>query len=204
VRLPNGICEALARALAASLLALLFVTAEAEPAERVDVYLFWAIGCPHCEREIEFLKRLEAEEPRLRVHYLELSSDAANGKAFAMVVDRLALQDPAVPLTLVGDAAMIGYATDATSGEAIGRRIDECLASKCPDTMGSMVLRTLAGAGTEAAPRRNTSAARLIPPTITVPFVGEIRTADLSLPVLTWCWGLSTDSTRAQCGCFSS
>ena len=26
-------------------------------AEAVDVYVFWRMGCPHCEREIEFLKR---------------------------------------------------------------------------------------------------------------------------------------------------
>jgi len=58
----------LARALLAIVLALLASAAFAQPAERLDVYLFWATGCPHCEREIEFLKRLETEEPRLRIH----------------------------------------------------------------------------------------------------------------------------------------
>jgi len=31
--------------------------------QTVDVYLFWRVGCPHCEREIDFLERLGAEEP---------------------------------------------------------------------------------------------------------------------------------------------
>ncbi len=185
VRLPNGIREALARSLAALLLALFVVGAGAKPADQVDVYLFWAIGCPHCERELEFLKRLEAEEPRLRVHYLELSGDAANRKAFAAVVERLALQDPAVPITLLGDAAMIGYATDATSGEAIRRRIDACLAAACPDTVGPLVRASRGVDDAAAASPHDRGAERVIAPTIAVPFVGEIRTADLSLPVLT-------------------
>ncbi len=45
---------------AALLLALLAFAAGAQPGERVEVYLFWGDGCPHCEREIDFLKRLEA------------------------------------------------------------------------------------------------------------------------------------------------
>ena len=60
---------------------LLACTTGALAAERVDVYLFWAIGCPHCEREIAFLKRVEAVEPRVRVHYLEITRDAPNRRA---------------------------------------------------------------------------------------------------------------------------
>ena len=172
--------------LAALFFALSAVTAAAQPSGRVDLYLFWAIGCPHCEREIEFLKRLEAEEPRLRVHYLEVSRDAANQKAFTAVVEKFVPDDPAVPLTLVGDAAMVGYGTDETSGAGLRRRIAYCLASGCPDTIGPMV-RGLAGGNPDASASRQPGGGdqRMVPPTISVPFIGEIRTADLSLPVLT-------------------
>jgi len=67
-------CSSALRALlATSLFALLAAAAGAQPAGRVDVYLFWAFGCPHCECEIDFLKRLEAEEPRLRVRHFKAS-----------------------------------------------------------------------------------------------------------------------------------
>jgi cytochrome c biogenesis protein CcdA/thiol-disulfide isomerase/thioredoxin len=177
--------KALACALAGLLVALLTVTAQARPAERVDVYLFWAIGCPHCEREIEFLKRLEADEPRLRVHYLELTREPASRNAFAAVVKKFAIEDPAVPLTVAGDAAMIGYATDATSGAELRRRIDACLAAGCPDTVGPLVRASGGDAGAAAAGARERGASRAIPPTISIPLLGEIRTADLSLPLLT-------------------
>ena len=64
---------AVRQAIAALFFALLAVNVAAQPSARVDLYLFWAIGCPHCEREIDFLKRLEAEEPRLRVRHFKAS-----------------------------------------------------------------------------------------------------------------------------------
>jgi thiol-disulfide isomerase/thioredoxin len=173
--------------LATSLFALLAAAAGAQPAGRVDVYLFWAIGCPHCEREIEFLKRFEAEEPRLQVHYLEVSRDAANQRAYTAVVERFVPEDPAVPLTLVGDRAMVGYATDETSGAELRREIARCLASGCPDVVGPLLARASGGgsADTTAAGRAEEGAQRMISPAISVPFLGEVRTADFSLPVLT-------------------
>ena len=168
---------------------LVACTTGARAVERVDVYLFWAIGCPHCEREIAFLKRVETVEPRVRVHYLEVSRDAANRRAFQALAERLALEEPAVPLTLVGDASMVGYATDETSGAELMRGIAYCMASACPDTVAPTLSGLAAGAGPADAPGTQApegrGARRMIPPTISVPLLGEIRTADLSLPALT-------------------
>jgi thiol-disulfide isomerase/thioredoxin len=174
----------LARTLSALVPALLAFAAAGQPRERVEIYLFWGDGCPHCEREIDFLKRIEAEDPRLRVHYLEVTSDAANRKAFAAVVPKFAIEDPAVPLTLVGDAAMVGYASDETSGAELRRRIGVCLASGCPDTVGP-VLQALASTGAAAARAPPSAPRRVIPREVSLPFVGTVVIADLSLPVLT-------------------
>lgn len=190
MNMPRAVIRCRLLMLALALLAA--CTTGARAAERVDVYLFWATGCPHCEREIAFLKRLEAGEPRVRVHYLEVSRDAANRLAFKAVAERLALEELSVPLTLVGDAPMVGYATDQTSGAELMREIAYCMASGCPDIVAP-TLRSL-GAGraqTGDSKARNTqapeagAARRMIPATISVPLVGEVRTADLSLPALT-------------------
>ena len=174
----------IARTFAALILALFAFAAVAQPRDQVEAYLFWGAGCPHCERAIDFLKRLEAEEPRLRVHYLEVTRDAANRRAFAAVVEKIALEDPAVPLTLVGDAAMVGYASDETSGAELRRMIGYCLARGCPDTVGPM-LQPLAGAGAGVARGLPTVPQRVIPREVSVPFIGTFAIADLSLPVLT-------------------
>lgn len=168
------------RLLVALLFTLLGGAAAAQPPEKVDVHLFWAEGCPHCERAIDYLKRLEGEEPRLRAHYLELSRDAANQAAFTAVVERIELEEPGVPLIVVGESVMVGYASDATSGAELRRRIDDCLAQGCPDTIGPLAR------GTESeSPRPAGGAQRMVPPTFSIPFIGEVRTADVSLPVLT-------------------
>jgi hypothetical protein len=172
--------------LAGLLLALNTIAAAAAPAKQVDAYLFWAFGCPHCEREIEFLKRLEAEEPRLQAHYLEVSRDAANQRAFAAVARRFVPDDPAVPLTVVGDAVMVGYATDETSGAALRQRVAYCLANDCPDTVGPLIRAARAESPEpQAVIRPDGRAPRMVPPVIAVPFLGEVHTADFSLPVLT-------------------
>jgi len=186
MRFATPMHDTLRHALAALLLALFAFAAPAQSTSRVDLYLFWGEGCPHCERAITFLKRLEAEEPRLRVHYLEVWRNAANRDAFVSIAQRLALEDLAVPVAVVGDSATIGYWTDSTTGAELKRRIDYCLTAACPDTMGPL----LRGAGSEntvPAPARapGGGASRALPQTLTIPLFGEDRTTDLSLPVLT-------------------
>jgi hypothetical protein len=188
---------ALRRALAALLLAVVAPLAAAQAAARADLYLFWAESGPHCGEEIEFLKRVEAEEPRLRVRYLEVTRDRAAQRAFVATVERIALKEPAVPLTLVGDFVMVGYESDATSGAELRRRIGECLARPCADLVAPL-LRADAGNDAQSAPPPTAGAPpagghagveRVVPPTIKLPLIGEIRTADVSLPVLTLALG---------------
>ncbi len=173
-----------ARTLAALAAALLAFAAAAQPQERVELFLFWAQGCPHCEREIEFLQRLEGEEPRLRVRYLEVTRDAASRRAFAAVVERIGLEEPAVPLTVVGAAAIVGYEGDATTGAELRRRVASCLASGCPDTVGPLLQKPAEG-GAGTARELPVVPERVIPREMSVPFLGTVTIADLSLPVLT-------------------
>jgi hypothetical protein len=60
--------------------AIALVLALAAPAaaapQTVDAYVFWREGCPHCERELEFLERLATAEPRIRVHRFEVLRSA--------------------------------------------------------------------------------------------------------------------------------
>src|SRR5687767_14324657 len=51
-----------------TLAVLLAVLALPAAAAVVDVYLFWRIGCPHCERAIDFLDRVAAANPDVRLH----------------------------------------------------------------------------------------------------------------------------------------
>ena len=137
-------------------------------AAQVDVRLFWRAGCPHCEREIAFLDRLSASNPGIRVHKYEVSRDRANAALMIETAERLGVEAGSVPLTVIGGRAWVGYLDDASTGREIAARVDECLARGCPDVVA-------------LAPKREAA----VPDTLRVPLLGEVRTANLSLPALT-------------------
>jgi hypothetical protein len=118
----------------ALLLAPVAPRADESPAS-VDAYLFWALGCPHCERALAFLERLEREVPRLRVHRLEVTRDTRNRDAFLEIVQRARIADPGVPLAVVGDRVVEGYLDDASTGADLRALVLACAAAGCPDVV---------------------------------------------------------------------
>ncbi len=160
----------------------------------VDVYLFWREGCPHCEHAIEFLRRVETEQPQARVHYLEVSRNAANRAALIAFAKARKLEDLAVPFTVIGDEISVGWGGDAFSGGPLAARIEACLRAACPDSLGPMLREAGVLASERAVPAPASAApapvpapARrgALPETIKLPLAGELRLATLSLPVLT-------------------
>jgi glutaredoxin len=135
-------------------------------AAEVDVHIFWRTGCPHCDRAIEFLDRLAAANPQVRVHKLEVSRSRANAALMVQAAERLGVEAGSVPLTVIGGRAWVGYDQDATTGREIAAHVAACLESGCPALF---------------AARREAS----IPETVRLPLLGEVRTANLSLPALT-------------------
>jgi glutaredoxin len=153
--------------------------AGAAPDPAVDVYLFWALGCPHCERAMAFLDRLEREEPRIRGHRLEITRDARNREVFIRLVERFAVADPGVPFVVIGNRSILGYFDDASTGTELRALALDCVGTPCPDIVAPL----LGAGGPTAAPAA--SAARRLPETVRVPVIGEVRLATLSLPLLT-------------------
>ncbi len=186
-----------ARALGAVLILLLLSTANgwAGTVRGVDVYLFWREGCPHCERAIEFLRRLETDQPQARVHYLEVSRNAANRAALIAYASERNIEDLAVPFTVIGDEIIVGWGGEAFTGAPLTARIQACLRVACPDSLGPTLRKAglvspdgVAPAPADASPAPAPAAAAergTLPRTIKLPFAGEIRLATLSLPALT-------------------
>ncbi len=148
------------------------------------VYLFWAAGCPHCEKEIDFLKRLATEDPRVSVRDFEVTRDAANRNLYRDVVLAFGIADPAVPLTVIGDRVWVGYSTEALSGAEMRSHIANCLTVNCPDAVAG-----LAGARLPPPGHAATGIRTPLPEKLHLPLLGEIHTRDLSLPVLTMILG---------------
>jgi hypothetical protein len=149
---------------ALALLLALFTLPAAAAADAVDVHLFWAVGCSHCEREIEFLDRLAAANPGVRVHKLEVSRSRANARLMVQAAERLGVEAGSVPLTVIGERAWVGY--DEAIGREIAVHVAACLAAGCPSVVPEQ----------RPAP---------LPAAVRLPLLGEVRTAGLSLTALT-------------------
>ena len=145
-----------------------------------DIYLFWREGCPHCGREKDFLQRLVNEEPRIRVHELEISQSQAHFQAFETLVRGAGIYRPGVPLTVIGHTLLQGYQDDSTTGAEIRSHAGNCLTTACPDLVRPLLESPMVS---ESPPV--TDWEKSLPKVLKLPLFGEIAIAQVSLPVLT-------------------
>ena len=162
-----------------TLLACTVAFSAAANAADVEVHVFWRTGCPYCARAISFLDRTAAAEPHLKLNYHEFGSGRAALDAFGRAVDHFRLERAAVPLVIVGDQAFVGYQDDASTGGDLQRAIAACIESGCPN-----VAAVFFGDHKPAAAAPGI-AQPVVPDTIQVPLVGDVKIGALSLPALT-------------------
>jgi hypothetical protein len=94
---------------------------------------------------------------------------------------------------VIGERVLAGYATDASTGAEIRALVAECIARGCADTVAPLLAAAAPpapsamtpGASERAPPPAQPAAARALPETLSLPLIGEVRTANLSLPALT-------------------
>lgn len=143
------------------------------------VYVFWRVGCPHCERALAWLGTVEAARPELQVHRLEIGSNKVDRDLLIDLADEFKLDRVAVPLIVVGTSHFVGFLDADSTGREIEAAILACRTTACPDIVAAR--RQKAAAPAEAAPPRSHGR----PPKIRVPLIGEIDTGELSLLALT-------------------
>ncbi len=150
---------------------------ETSPADNlIDVHLFWSLGCPHCRLEKEFLTKLQAQFPQVRLHTYEISSSPENQELLQKVAQLLKINVTGVPVTIIGNRYFIGWLDESTTGASITAAVQEYLSGSYTDLVGNL-------ATTETSPIQPPE--KHIPETITLPVFGEIHTRSVSLPLFT-------------------
>lgn len=140
----------------------------------VDLHFFWANGCPHCQKEEVFLQTL-VEKYSVVIKDYEVTGSRENVELLRKVGEKLGVDVSGVPFTVVGERYVVGYLNDETTGRQIEEAIDCALINGCPDVVGEL-------AGSEEP----VLSEKQIPELLNLPVIGPIRTANLSLPVLTF------------------
>ncbi|MFZ1101544.1 MAG: hypothetical protein WAN86_01465 [Hyphomicrobiaceae bacterium] len=108
----------------------------------ISVYLFWTATCPHCAKARDYLSRLAAREPRVRLRPLEIDGNRGHEAAFIALSQRFRVEPLAVPLIAVGDRVFVGYGGNATTGVEIEKAIEHCVATSCSDLAGSIIAQS--------------------------------------------------------------
>lgn len=166
-------------------LVILFIGASPIYAQETNIYFFWGEGCPHCEAAKPFLSGLEEKFPEAKIYDYEVWNNSKNRQLLIEVGKKLKTDVSGVPFIVVGDEVFIGF-NEALTSKQIESRIEYCVLGSCQDSAAEIV-------GTSARPQEVLSQEveptfrkkAVIPEKISFPLIGEIDTANLSLPVFT-------------------
>ncbi len=166
---------------------------KAEKAHRLNIYMFYGTGCPHCAKELEFLEEMAFEYGELvHIYEFEVYYNEVNAQRFNKALEELDVKMGGVPLTFIGDEVIVGYGSDQTTGKDIKDRVEFCLTNNCDDTLFEIlkpsendrllgVSKKAENSNSSVEKTENKSQQEVI----NLPIIGEINAADVSLPFLT-------------------
>jgi cytochrome c biogenesis protein CcdA/thiol-disulfide isomerase/thioredoxin len=151
-----------------------------EQREIVNVYFFWGKGCPHCEKEKVFLKKLAQKYPQIKIKDFEVWGSKDNQKLLKDFDEKLNANVSGVPFTVIGEEYVSGWMNEEYTGKKIEEMVICHLNKSCKD-IGEEIL----GVNQEADNKKEDKKVNKLPEKITLPLLGEIETKNFSLPILT-------------------
>lgn len=153
---------------------------KAEDPQKIEIDFFWRIGCPHCAAEEVFLEKMTQKYPEIEIKSFEISSSAENITLLQKLSRIYNTKLAGVPVTFIGEKAIVGFLNETTTGAAIEAEIKKCLSEKCINPLDKIEPKIKNENASQAKTGR----------IIKAPFVGEVDLSKMSLPVLTMVIGL--------------
>ena len=139
-----------------------WTTQDAHGQTEVHLFLFWSLTCPHCLTARPQILELASQHPWIRLHDHELSENPANVERFIALAKMLGEEAQAVPTLIYCGQMVVGWGDHPGAGGEFLSRLESCRQHGMD------------------------SATPLLPtPHLSIPLIGKIDTAKLSLPLLT-------------------
>lgn len=153
----------------------------------VPAYLFWQQGCPYCAQAKTELRMLSDRYASVQLKDIEIGSNAESDALFARTLSHFDYEQAAVPLVIIGDRSFLGFLANGRSREMYRQAIERCLRESCADTVAAFSGGAQSRIPASQPPKQQGSptSSGILPETIQLPFFGELKTGDLSLPLLT-------------------
>jgi len=149
--------------------------------ENVNIYLFYGDGCPHCKALEKKLDEIKIDYPNISIHYYETWYNKKSAKKLKEIGDLLNINIKGVPFTVIGGKTLSGYREGITNIEIIEAiEYYSIKENACNDVVGNYLGVTEEDSALEDCLeiQKNTNFK------INVPFIGDVNTKDLSLPII--------------------
>ncbi len=144
-----------------------WVETDADNNVRIHLYFFWSETCPHCLEAHPFIEAIPNERPWVIVHSLEVSRQRDNARHFIALAESLGQTANAVPTLIACGVMETGWHDAASTGAALVQRLDQC----------RLQAQQGVNPGTVPTPEAVQK--------VLVPWFGEVRADQVSLPVFT-------------------
>ena len=142
--------------------------------EKVNLYLFWGDGCPHCAMEKEYLETLEKEFPNLTITKYEVWYNEENKSFLNKIATETNNSFTGVPVTIIGQTIIKGFGT--TTEQEIRRAVSYYTENKHHDIVSEIKNGTYEGVEEIPDTKFQKEEKKLDEKTTTkLPIIGEIN-----------------------------
>ncbi|MCL4861936.1 MAG: thioredoxin family protein [Caldilineaceae bacterium] len=156
------------------------------------LYFFWSLRCPHCREAHPFVSELSSTFPWLVVEDREISTSTDNARLYEQLAAEVGERAQYVPAFLFCGQMIVGYDHADTTGAQLVEALSACQAQTQAryDAMRAppVALDVEEAAHAALAEPANAGApAAADPPiaTVTLPLLGAVALANVSLPLFT-------------------
>jgi len=81
---------------------------------KVNIYLFWGSGCPHCEHAIEYIESLEGEYGKyFTLNKFEVWNNDRNKQIYTLFANKMGDSVKGVPYIIIGEKSFYGFSENS-------------------------------------------------------------------------------------------
>lgn len=157
----------------------------AQEQHTVQIHLFYGEGCPHCEKEKEFLQSIKEEYPQIEIYEYEVYYNRDNQTLFTQVIDYFDIDIAGVPILVIGDQYIVGYNNAETTGEQIKEEIEKCIQTQCEDILNEIQNPSIVEEKPTSPKTEEKEAGETSPVYLNTGIFGQVDLKSVSLPIAT-------------------
>ena len=173
--------------------------------EKVNIYLFYGDGCPHCAALEEYLDSEYSNDKKVQVYKYEVWNNTQNQELWKKVENITGEQAKGVPYFVIGEEVFQGYSKGTTWENRVDKAIKKAKKHKYNDNVG-ITLGEVKGTIKESDKKESNSS---FDPSkkevdlddytkkqeqkdtkLDIPLIGTVNLKDMSLPVIAIIMGL--------------